>query len=221
MSIVHHFIQQSGSLCVLLIITLFHLASELKEGGSNEAHSVWQDTESHDSAECEGEIESWKLIALPPHTQWTSPLWATRDSHSKPPSPPWEDSHFHALYTAHVCVSPRRDQIWPSATPHPHHSDIPRCSQAYFVYIWFNQVVAFWPPSKLTSRWPLPCPLPAARPPRNRPLNPQTNIRYIGWSNQLQTQLFNLWHMLLQTKYIFRLQPFTPLRYFSFSFPSI
>lgn len=102
--------------------------------------------------------------------------------------------------------------------PHPHPSDVPRCSQAHFVYIWFNQVVAFWPPSKLTSGWPLPCPLPAARPPRNRPLNPQTNIRYIGWSSQLQTQLFNLWHMLLQIKYILpsAIHPSSP----TFLFPS-
>lgn len=60
-------------------------------------------------------------------------------------------------------------------------------SQAYFVYIWFNQVVAFWPPSKLTSGWPPPCPLPAARP-GNSPLNLQTNMGHIGWSNQLQTR---------------------------------
>lgn len=63
-------------------------------------------------------------------------------------------------------------------------------SQAYFVYIWFNQVVAFWPLSKLTSGWPPPCPLPAARPPGSSPLNLQTNMGHIGWSNQLQTQLW-------------------------------
>lgn len=57
MSTVYHFIRQSGSPCVLLILALFHLARELKEGGSNEAHRAWQDTVSHGSAECEGEIE--------------------------------------------------------------------------------------------------------------------------------------------------------------------
>lgn len=80
------------------------------------------------------------------------------------------------------------------------------CSQAYFVYIWFNQVVAFWPLSKLTSGWPLPCPLPAARPQGNSPLNLQTNIGHIGWSTQLQTWLFKRQGMLfckLQVYFVF------------------
>lgn len=55
--------------------------------------------------------------------------------------------------------------------------------------------------------WPPPCPLPAARLPGSSPLNLQTNMGHIGWSNQLQTQLWKCQDVLffceLQVYFVF------------------